>query len=64
MAQDYTGVTWNRQKQRWISNIVCKGVNYNCGSHLEQIDAVKSRDMCIIRNGLGIDKLQIIKPKN
>lgn len=63
MAQEYKGVTWNRQKQRWVASITRKGVRYECGSYTEEIDAVKARDLCIIKNGLGIDKLQILKPK-
>ena len=63
MAQDYKGVAWNRRQQRWVSSIRCNGVTYNCGSHLEQIDAVKARDMKIIHNGLGVEKCQVIKPK-
>ena len=63
MAQDYKGVRWNRRMQRWVSVIKCKGVAYNCGNHFEQLEAVKARDMCIIRNGLGVEKLQIIKPQ-
>lgn len=62
MSKDYKGVHWNRRMQRWVSSIKCNGVAYNCGSHLEQLDAVKARDMCIINHGLGIEKLQIIKP--
>lgn len=63
MAKDYKGVSWNRKQQRWISAIKSNGITYNCGSHLDQIDAVKARDLCIIRNGLGVEKLQVIKPK-
>ena len=63
MAVDYKGVSWNRQKQRWVSKVVRKGVVYDCGSHIEELDAVKARDMCIIRNGLGVEKLQVIKPQ-
>ena len=63
MAKEYNGVSWNVRMQRWVSSIRCKGITYNCGTHLEQIDAVKARDMCIIKHGLGIEKLQVIKPK-
>ena len=63
MAVDYKGVSWNRKQQRWISCIKAKGITYNCGSHVEQIDAVKARDMCVIKNGLGVEKLQVIKPQ-
>jgi len=55
----YTGVSFNRQKQRWVSKI---GI-FDCGYFVEQIDAVKARDLCIIKNGLDYKKLQIIKPK-
>jgi len=61
--KEYVGVNWNRPKQRFTAKITHKGIVYYCGDHVNQLDAVKSRDMCIIRNGLGIEKLQIIKPK-
>jgi len=57
--KNYTGVSWNKQKQRWVSKI---GI-FDCGYFVEQIDAVKARDLCIIKNGLDYKKLQIIKPK-
>jgi hypothetical protein len=63
MEKEYKGVSWNRQKQRWISRVISKGITYDCGSHAEQVDAVKARDRCIIHNGLGVQKLQIIKPR-
>jgi hypothetical protein len=63
VAVDYKGVNWNRQHQKWIATIKSKGVSYHCGTYSEQVDAVKARDLCIIKNGLGIDKLQILKPK-
>lgn len=63
MSKDYKGVSWNRKQQRWISAIKCNGITYNCGSHIEQIAAVKARDLCIIKNGLGVEKCQVIKPK-
>jgi len=55
----FVGVSFNRQKQRWVSKI---GI-FDCGYFVEQIDAVKARDLCIIKNGLNYKKLQIIKPK-
>lgn len=63
MEKSYTGVTWNRQKQRWVSKIICNGITFDCGFYTNQISAVKARDSCIIRNGLGLDKLQILKQK-
>lgn len=63
MNKEYKGVSWDRAKQRWKSKILHNGILYPCGFHIEQIDAVKARDMCIIKHGLGLEKLQIIKPK-
>lgn len=59
---DYKGVSWNRQKQRWVSTVSEKGVLYNCGFYLDQKEAVLARDMCVINNGLSNSKLQILKP--
>jgi len=55
----YTGISWNRQKQRWIATIN----NHHCGSFTDQLAAVKCRDMYIITHGLDLNKLQILKPK-
>jgi hypothetical protein len=63
MAKEYKGISWNRQRQLWVSKITSKGIVYECGSYVDEIQAVKARDMCIISHGLGIDKLQILKPK-
>jgi len=57
----YTGISWSRQKQQWHASIREKGILYECGFYTELIDAVKARDMVIIRNGLDMKKLQIIK---
>lgn len=58
----YTGVSWNKRHRRWGAVVYHnnKRVYYhNCET---EIEAVKQRDMFIIKNRL--DKpLQIIKPK-
>lgn len=60
---DYKGVRWSRKQQRWVSAIRHKGVEYNCGSYLEQREAVKARDLCIIKHSLGLEKLQLLRKK-
>lgn len=57
--KNYTGISWNKQKQRWVSKV---GI-YDCGYYTDQIEAVKARDLAIIKHGLSYSKLQILKPK-
>ena len=59
--KSYRGVSWNRLFNKWVSMVRQNGVTYNCGMHVEQKDAVKARDMAIIRNGLKVP-LQVLKP--
>jgi hypothetical protein len=59
--KNYKGVRWVTETQRWLSTIRENGVSYNCGSHVEQRDAVKARDKAIATHGLKA-KLQILKP--
>jgi len=60
--KQYTGVTWNRQKQQWHAAIRENGILYECGYYTDEIEAVKARDRCIITHGLNVDKLQVFKP--
>lgn len=57
--KNYTGISWNRAKQKWVSKIN----NIDCGYYDNQMDAVKARDLAIIKNGLDYKKLQILKKK-
>lgn len=57
----YTGVTWNREQQKWRSQIRQDGTYYNCGMYDNPIAAIKARDLCILKNGLKA-KLQYLKP--
>lgn len=59
--KDYTGVRWMPEFNKWQSTLRHNGVYYNLGLHVEQIAAVKARDICIINNGLKV-ALQVIKP--
>lgn len=57
----YIGVRWITETQRWQSVIRHNGIVYNCGMHIEQKDAIKSRDRKIIEKCLPV-KLQYLKP--
>lgn len=59
--KDYTGIRWIEKHQKWQSSVRHNGVNYPCGMHDKQMDAVKARDTRIIKEGLNV-KLQILKP--
>lgn len=59
-VSNYTGVTWNKQSQKWHAQITVKGTRYCCGYHDNDRDAAKSRDRKII--ALNLNKpLQILK---
>lgn len=56
----YTGVTWNRSLQKWVSYITANKIRYDCGYHETEKDAALSRDKKII--ALYLKKpLQILK---
>jgi hypothetical protein len=59
--KNYTGVRWISETQKWQSRVSSNGVVYNCGNHVNQLDAVRSRDMKILEKGLK-KPLQILKP--
>lgn len=59
--KNYTGVRWISETQKWQSSVRANGTTYNCGMHLEQLDAVRARDTKIIEKGLK-KPLQILKP--
>ncbi len=48
---------------KWQATLRHKGVHYNLGLHVEQKDAAKARDTCIIKNGLNVE-LQVLTPLN
>lgn len=59
--KNYTGVRWISETQKWQSKVSSNGIVYNCGNHVEQLDAVRARDRKIIEKGLK-RQLQILKP--
>jgi len=57
----YTGVRWVSETQKWLSVVRYGGISYNCGSHVEQKDAIIARDKKIIEKCLPV-KIQYLKP--
>lgn len=61
-TSNYVGVFWDKQCNKYKSTFVNKGVTYKCGFADSELEAVKLRDLLIIRKGFDQSKLQIIKP--
>ena len=61
MNNKYTGVNYKRGICKYQSKVTHFGVTYFCGFFDTELEAVKARDLCIIRNDLKV-KLQILKP--
>jgi hypothetical protein len=57
-SSKYVGVKWRKYNQKWVSEFIVKGVKYNCGAHDTELEAVKARDLKIIKLGFNI-KLQV-----
>ena len=57
----YKGVHWDKQCNKFRATFYHKRVMYNCGFADTEIEAVKLRDLLIIRKGFDQSKLQIIK---
>lgn len=56
----YTGIGWNKIKQKWKATVTAKKVTYDCGHFDDDRAAAKARDMKII--ALKLNKpLQILK---
>ena len=60
-TSNYVGVHWDKQCNKFKSILVHKGVTYIAGFADSEIEAVKLRDLLIIRKGFPTEKLQIIK---
>jgi len=56
----YKGVTFNKQKNKYISSVCENSVRYPCGEFNTEIEAVKSRDRKIMNLGLKVE-LQIFR---
>lgn len=61
MTTKYTGVNYKRGICQYESKVTNLGITFYCGWYDTEMEAVKARDLCIIRNGLKV-KLQILKP--
>lgn len=57
----YTGVIYKRGICKYESKVRHLGITYHCGWFETESEAVKARDLCILKNGLNV-KLQILKP--
>lgn len=58
----YKGVHWDKSCNKFRATFYHKRVMYNAGFADSELEAVKLRDLLIIRKGFPTDKLQIIKP--
>jgi len=61
--KEYTGVRYKLSQRKWVASLSYKGSDVSCGSWDTEREAVISRDKTILRLGLPIKKLQILKPK-
>jgi hypothetical protein len=61
MNKKYTGITYKRGICKYESKVTHIGVTYFCGFFDSELEAIKARDLCILRNGLKV-KLQFLKP--
>lgn len=59
---NYKNICWRQRERKWEASIVVNKIRYQCGSYLEEIDAVKAVDLLIIKKGFDYKKLQIIFP--
>lgn len=61
MSKKYTGVSYKRTTGKYQSKVTHVGVTYFCGFFDTEIEAIRARDLLIIKKGLPV-KLQILKP--
>ena len=50
----YKGVHFHKTDKKWRSEIYIKGTRYNCGQFDTDIEAVKARDLMIMRKGFDL----------
>jgi len=51
---NYKGVSFHKRSQRYRAEVCHKGTKYNCGEYLTESDAIKARDLMIIRKNLNV----------
>lgn len=61
MSKKYTGITYHRKICKYEARVGHAGVTYKAGWYDTEIEAVRARDLLIIKKGLPV-KLQILKP--
>jgi len=61
-TSNYKGVHWDKSCNKFRAVFYHKRVMYNAGFADTELEAVKLRDLLIIRKGFDQSKLQIIKP--
>jgi hypothetical protein len=59
----YKGVRWRNNEQRFVSSITYKGQVIHCGTSRDDRKVARLRDLAILKYGLPLSKLQILKPK-
>ena len=60
-ATEYISVRWRNDAQRFVSTICYNGEVITCGSSRDPREAAKLRDLHIIKYGLPLEKLQVLK---
>jgi hypothetical protein len=58
----YVGLKWRKTQRTFSASIVHKGKEIYCGSSPDPRKAVMLRDLAIIKHGISLSKLQILKP--
>lgn len=59
----YTGVNYKLRTRKWVAVLSYKGDDINIGAYDTEREAAIARDKAILRMGLDLKKLQILKKK-
>ena len=60
--KSYKGIKWRKNQRTFSASIVYKGTEIYCGSSPDPKKAAMLRDLAIIKHGISLSKLQILKP--
>jgi hypothetical protein len=63
MKSKYKGVRWRKNEQKFVSSITVNGQKMNCGTSKDEREVARLRDLAILKYGLPVSQLQILKPK-
>lgn len=61
-ATEYIGVRWKGDRSKFVSTLSLHGEVLYCGASHDPREAAKLRDLAIIKYGLPLEKLQVLKP--